>query len=428
MDILNLANTAFFSTAPGSALSSEELSTLTQGQKWTETDLEAFLAYFESAFTSQNQAASDQQVLTETPLPEVEQGGNPLPILQILAGQILPPDAEKQMEGGHQGDAREALQSVLQTLAQGSGEGPVRKQRVVQGEMPVTQLSPGLIERQGLPLQEDALAQTKSDKPMPQLTEQQLLSLQRALNAIRSTQQEGQHPQAQATDKGESAALFRGSLPMRDQNELLSSLTAVRPVADKVSAMSVMPELPTVAVPAADRAGLSVPMPSLMTSQVTTSPVQQPLMFSLPALELPMSDKNWGQAMGDRLLWMVRNDVQGAEVKLNPRGLGPIEIRVAIQNDQASVNFIAQHAPTREALENSLPRLREMFLEANLNLADVDVGKRESSTFGGNANSASDDDEGHMAGEVGDWFFDDGDDESGVQTRVTSNGILDDYA
>ena len=424
MDILNSANTTIFPVASGTTLTPEEMSALTQGQQWAGEDLEAFLAYFESVSVTLDEAASEQLTLTELPLTEVEQGGNPLPILQLLAGQILPPAGEGQTQESVQGHVR----STPQVLIQGAEAAPLEMQSAVQGELQVPQILPGLIERQALPVKEDALTQAKSDKPMPQLTEQQLLSLQRAVNAFRSTQQDGQFQSLQPTDKGESAALFRGNLPLRDQNEFLSSLTAVRPVTGKVSAMSVMPELPTVAVSAVDRPGLPVPMPSLLTPQVATSSVQQPLLHGLPALELPMSDKNWGQAMGDRLLWMVRNDVQGAEVKLNPRGLGPIEIRIAIQNDQANVNFIAQHAPTREALENSLPRLREMFMEANLNLADVDVGKRENSTFGGNANTASGDGDTAMADQAGDWFVDEGDEESGVQKRVAGNGILDDYA
>jgi flagellar hook-length control protein FliK len=63
------------------------------------------------------------------------------------------------------------------------------------------------------------------------------------------------------------------------------------------------------------------------------------------------------------------------ELKLNPAHLGPIEVRVQMQNDQAQVSFVAQHGPVRDALEAALPRLREMFTAKGFNLVDVNVSQ-----------------------------------------------------
>jgi flagellar hook-length control protein FliK len=70
---------------------------------------------------------------------------------------------------------------------------------------------------------------------------------------------------------------------------------------------------------------------------------------------------------------MVSQRIQGAEVKLNPANLGPMEVRVHVQNDQASVFFTAHHGAVREALESALPRLRDMFEASGVELVDVDV-------------------------------------------------------
>ncbi|MCP3867723.1 MAG: hypothetical protein GY703_06430 [Gammaproteobacteria bacterium] len=95
-------------------------------------------------------------------------------------------------------------------------------------------------------------------------------------------------------------------------------------------------------------------------------------------LEIPFGAKNWGQSVGDRVLWMVGQNVQGASLRITPPNLGTVEIQVTMQNDQASINFTAQNAAVKEALEAALPRLREMFNETNLQLANVDVSHRES--------------------------------------------------
>ncbi len=107
-------------------------------------------------------------------------------------------------------------------------------------------------------------------------------------------------------------------------------------------------------------------------------------MPQLPAIPTAPGEGAWSQALGERILWMTGRDIQRAELRLTPPHLGPVEIRVSVQNDQASVSFTAQHPFTREALEAALPRLREMLGEANLNLADVDVGQRDAGESRGN--------------------------------------------
>lgn len=96
---------------------------------------------------------------------------------------------------------------------------------------------------------------------------------------------------------------------------------------------------------------------------------------SLPSLSLsqPLRQPGWDQALGDRVQWMVGQKLQAAEIRLNPAHLGPMEVRIDIQNEQAHISFTAQHAPVREALEAALPRLREMLGEGGLELGDVNV-------------------------------------------------------
>ena len=87
----------------------------------------------------------------------------------------------------------------------------------------------------------------------------------------------------------------------------------------------------------------------------------------------PFNQGNWDQAVGERIQWMVNQQMQGAQIKLNPAHLGPMEVRIEMQNDQASIQFTSAHAAVREALEAALPRLRDMFQASGVDLVDVDV-------------------------------------------------------
>jgi flagellar hook-length control protein FliK len=117
--------------------------------------------------------------------------------------------------------------------------------------------------------------------------------------------------------------------------------------------------------------------------------------------------------------------VQGAEVRITPPQLGPIDIRISIQNDQANVTFAAQHGVVREALEASIPRLREMMSENNLQLVNVDVNQRNSSEqrashFLNQSSSGEQDGEGYEFEE---------DEEAGNSVlTLQSDGLVDDFA
>ncbi len=141
-------------------------------------------------------------------------------------------------------------------------------------------------------------------------------------------------------------------------------------------------------------------------------------------VDVPVSQPGWDQAVGERIQWMLGRNIQSAEVKLTPPNMGPMEIRISVQNDQASVSFIAQQPLTREALEAAIPRLRDMLGEANLNLANVDVGQRESRESFADANGNSGGDgRGSMTGST-----DSPEPGSSDVTRRMSDGLVDDYA
>ncbi len=85
---------------------------------------------------------------------------------------------------------------------------------------------------------------------------------------------------------------------------------------------------------------------------------------------------DWNQGMGKQVVWMANQNIRSAEIRLNPAHLGPIEVRIEMEDDQVSLAFSSRHAVVREAVEQAMPRLREMFEESGLNLADTDVSQQ----------------------------------------------------
>ncbi len=71
---------------------------------------------------------------------------------------------------------------------------------------------------------------------------------------------------------------------------------------------------------------------------------------------------------------MVRIGSNRAEIHMDPRDLGPIEIQVTVREQQVSVTFVAADATVRQALHGNADHLREMLAEQGISLADAQVG------------------------------------------------------
>jgi flagellar hook-length control protein FliK len=81
----------------------------------------------------------------------------------------------------------------------------------------------------------------------------------------------------------------------------------------------------------------------------------------------------WDDQVGQKVIWMVGGEDQSATLELNPPDLGPVQVVLNVSNDLASVTFSSQQLEVRQALENALPRLREMMSESGIALGDAFV-------------------------------------------------------
>jgi len=84
----------------------------------------------------------------------------------------------------------------------------------------------------------------------------------------------------------------------------------------------------------------------------------------------------FGQGLAERVSFMVDNNLNGAKLQVNPPQLGPIEVRIAVQGNHAQVWLTSHSAVTRDALESSSPKLREMLGAQGFGQVTVDISQR----------------------------------------------------
>ncbi|WP_299205377.1 flagellar hook-length control protein FliK [uncultured Amphritea sp.] len=111
---------------------------------------------------------------------------------------------------------------------------------------------------------------------------------------------------------------------------------------------------------------------SLAAASRTARPMQEASQLIMPHGARP-GEPVWSQAVNDRVMVMASKNGQFADIQLDPPELGSLQVRLHLKNDQVSVVFNTPHGSVREALEQNMPRLREMFADQGLNLSDSSV-------------------------------------------------------
>ena len=93
-----------------------------------------------------------------------------------------------------------------------------------------------------------------------------------------------------------------------------------------------------------------------------------------PSISTPVRSQEWAAEFSQKVVWMASADKQSAQLTLNPAEMGPIEISLSIDNGNASVSFASANAEVRDSIETAMPRLREMFASAGIELGQTNVG------------------------------------------------------
>lgn len=90
-------------------------------------------------------------------------------------------------------------------------------------------------------------------------------------------------------------------------------------------------------------------------------------------LHAAVGTPRWSDELGSRMVLMSLNGQHEGSLNLTPEHLGPLEVRLSVNQGTANVWFGSQHADTRAALTEAMPRLRELFADAGLQLGHAGV-------------------------------------------------------
>lgn len=103
------------------------------------------------------------------------------------------------------------------------------------------------------------------------------------------------------------------------------------------------------------------------------SPAAPAAAIAEQAIAVPVGSAGWGAAVAAQVHWLAGSGVTSATLHLAPEHLGPVQVIIDLQSSQVNVSFSAAHADTRAALEQALPKLREMFASGGLALGQASV-------------------------------------------------------
>lgn len=143
-----------------------------------------------------------------------------------------------------------------------------------------------------------------------------------------------------------------------------------RPAAVPTGAAANAPDTP----PAVEAQALALPAATGLAAATERLPELVPVARHVAT---PLGQRGWDQAVSQQVSWLVRDQLQSASLSLNPPHLGPIQVTLQLDQQQATVQFVAAAPEVRQALQDALPTLRAMLGEAGISLGQADVGSRQ---------------------------------------------------
>ncbi|WP_421844469.1 flagellar hook-length control protein FliK [Marinobacter algicola] len=91
------------------------------------------------------------------------------------------------------------------------------------------------------------------------------------------------------------------------------------------------------------------------------------------SIDVPVNHAEWGDKLVGKLTWLTARNMSVAEIHLTPPDMGPMEVRVQVQQEQAHITVHSANPAVRDQLELHSHRLRDMLSEQGLSLDQFDV-------------------------------------------------------
>lgn len=88
---------------------------------------------------------------------------------------------------------------------------------------------------------------------------------------------------------------------------------------------------------------------------------------------LPVHSPRFADGLNQQVIVLAQHGIQQAQLSLTPPDLGPIDVRITFAHDEASVQIAAPSGIARDAIQDALPRLKEMMEQSGVRLNDASV-------------------------------------------------------
>ncbi len=111
---------------------------------------------------------------------------------------------------------------------------------------------------------------------------------------------------------------------------------------------------------------------ALRAETVASAAADGPATLAVP---VPIDSPDFAQAFGVQVSVLARDGVHEARLQLNPAEMGPVSVQIAMDGERAHIDFGAQAAATRAAIEASLPELAAALRDAGLTLSGGGVSQ-----------------------------------------------------
>jgi flagellar hook-length control protein FliK len=190
------------------------------------------------------------------------------------------------------------------------------------------------------------------------------------------------HDEASDTNISDDAS--RSLLPEQPDKNALAQTTFAAKASESLSIPQ--PDTPHAAILAGDTtpnsgsntpdSGSNTPTPTSALTATGTASAKATSADQPPSITSTLNSPNWSKDFGSRVVWLAKNDQQVAHININPPQLGPVQISISLNGDQANTVFASPHAEVRQAIQDSLPQLREMFSAAGISLGQANVGSQ----------------------------------------------------
>jgi flagellar hook-length control protein FliK len=101
---------------------------------------------------------------------------------------------------------------------------------------------------------------------------------------------------------------------------------------------------------------------------VTPPPKANESLLATAAVHAPIDTPGFAPALATQVRWWAQGGVQQAQLTLNPAEMGPVAVRIVLDGREARIDFSADMAATRGAIEAALPVLAGTLDDSGLKL------------------------------------------------------------